>query len=134
MKQPMRTQAQKTTRAMRVVGLWAGDQSEMVATGVAGEALVELGGGEDAAQKGGEADADGGEDDDGEQEGDETGEEAGELDEHPVSGLAKREFDLLPHGVFSRVVRSYVLTQVSGLQVLAVYGLKRSGQRQRDTR
>ena len=75
MKQPMRTQPQKTTREMSAVGLLAGDQSEMGGDGVAGEPLVELCRGEDAAQECGEAGSDGREDDDGEQKRDEAGKE-----------------------------------------------------------
>ena len=103
MKQPMRMQPQKATRAMSAVGLLAGDQSEMSGGGVAGEALVELGGGEDAAQKGGEACSDGRENDDGEEKGEEAGKKAGELDEHSVGGLAEGEIDLLPHELLPRL-------------------------------
>jgi hypothetical protein len=117
MKTPRTTQAQKAVRAKRSVGLCEGAQPVWV------RALVEFCRDEDAAQKRGEAGAEGCEDDDGQDESQQSREEAGELEEHSVSGLAECEFDLLPHGVVS-------LRGLVGWR----YGLKRSGQRQRETK
>ena len=68
------------------------------------------------------------EDEHGEHEGEEARKEVGQRDEGSVCGLAQGEFDLLPHGLFP-------LHFDAGLDRIQVdYGLKRSGQRQRDTR
>ena len=56
--------------------------------GVAGEAFVEFGCGEDAAKKNCQSSTDRREDDEGEKQRDEAGEKAGEFNENPVSGLA----------------------------------------------
>jgi hypothetical protein len=69
--------------------------------GVAGEPLVELGGGEAAAEKRGEAHADGGHDDERKQKSDESREKARQFEEDLVSGLTKCLFNLLPHERFS---------------------------------
>src|SRR5260370_340394 len=119
--------------------------------GVAGEALVELCRYEEAAQQCGQTGSDGREDDEREQKSHEGREEDGELYEHTVCGLAESEFDLLPHGCYLGcrflVVSSQFQLFVAGCEILKwlcvlnafllkrfFYGLKRSGQRQRDTR
>ena len=97
MKQPMSTQAQKATREMRSGGAVGWGPVGERPGGVAGQALVELCGGEDATEKGGHACSNGGEDDDGEQKGKEAREKSGEFDKDALCGLSKSEFDLLPH-------------------------------------
>ncbi len=100
---------------------------------VACDALVEVGGGEDAAQGAGEESTDGGHDEDGDEERDEPGEEAGEFEQCAVGGLAEREVNLLPHDESPYgCLLLFVTEQVANRGWC--YGLKRSGQRQRETR
>src|SRR6266851_1002373 len=84
MKQPMRTQPQKTTREMSAVGLLAGDQSEMGAMELRARRSSNFA----AVRKRRKSAA---------------REEDGELDKHSVCGLAKSEFDLLPHDCLPRL-------------------------------
>jgi hypothetical protein len=107
--------ADQQRRAMR--GRPVGDGRD----GVVGEALVEFNGGEDTAEKCCEKGSEGSKDDDREEQRKEAGKKTGELEEHAMCGLGESEFDLLPH-------RAGLLRWAGG------YGLKRSGQRQRDTR
>ncbi len=89
---------------MRAVGLWAGDQSEMVALALRARRSSNFAAVRMRRRSAARSCSDGGEDDDGEQKGEEAGEEAGELDEHAVCRLAKGEFDLLPHELISLAV------------------------------
>jgi hypothetical protein len=63
----------------------------------AGEALVELGGGEDAAEDKGEQRADQGEDGHGDEQSEQAGEETDQLDEHAVHGISECGCYLLTH-------------------------------------